>query len=71
MGLLEALGAALLAIVGAFLFGRRKGAQAAKQQAKEADHDRATKIEDAADRARAAGGGDAVDRLRQAGRLRD
>lgn len=71
MGLLEALGAALLAIVAAFFLGRRKGAQAAQQQAKEADHERASKIEDAADRARAAGGGDAVDRLSRAGRLRD
>jgi hypothetical protein len=71
MGLLEWIGAAFVAIVGALLIGRKQGARDAQEKAKGADHDRARYIEDAADRARRADDGGAVDRLHDAGRLRD
>lgn len=71
--MLELIGAAIVAIIGALLLGRRQGRKAAQQQAKGQDHERATEIEDAADRARRSddGGADPLERLREAGRIRD
>jgi hypothetical protein len=68
--LVVAVVAALGAIGGAFLRGKRKGRQEGAQAAREADNDRANEIRRKADDARSRGG-DPVERLRDAGLWRD
>ena len=68
-----AIGAALTAIFGVYLYGRSSGASDAKLKIERADHAKARTIEDAADRARRADGDNtpAVERLHRYKRLRD
>jgi len=56
-----------------YAYGRHRGSQDTKIDMERADHDKAQKIEDAADRVRRADGDNlpAVERLRRAKRLRD
>ena len=72
--LVRSLAAILAAIAGVLAYGKakeRKGAQGAREAARQADTKRAASIEDKADEARKHTGGDPVERLRERGRLRD
>jgi len=70
-------GLAVLGVIGSALaiytYGRHRGAEDLEIEMERADHDKAQKIEDAADRARRADGDNlpAVERLRRAKRIRD
>jgi hypothetical protein len=68
-----AVGAAMAALVGIYMYGKHSGSLKEMQRQMEKDRDTARKIEDAADRARRSDGDnvDPVERLRQYKRLRD
>ena len=68
-----AIGAAIAAVFGVYLYGRHSGSLREMQKAAERDRKRSREIEDAADRARRADGDniDPVERLRKSKRLRD
>ena len=63
----------ILGAVSIYFVGRRDGYSSAESDAKEADHDKARKIEDLADRVRRADGdnGTAIERLQRSRRIRD
>lgn len=63
----------ILGALSIYFVGRRDGYSSAESDAKEADYDKARKIEDLADRVRRADGNNltAIERLRKAKRLRD
>lgn len=69
VGVAGVIGSALMI----YAYGRHRGAEDAEIEMERADHDKAQKIEDAADRARRADGDNvpAVERLRRYKRLRD
>lgn len=66
-----AIGAAIAAIFGVYLYGRHSGSLREMQKAAERDRKNARKIEDAADTARTTRISDPVERLRKSGRIRD
>jgi hypothetical protein len=72
-GYILALGAALTAIFGVYLYGRRTGSQDTKIEHERANIKKSREIEDAADRVRRADGDNAtpIERLRRAKRIRD
>lgn len=80
MGLLKSFQNWIIAVAGVigsalmiYAYGRHRGAEDLEIEMERADHDKAQKIEDAADRARRADGNNAipVERLRKYNRLRD
>lgn len=80
MGIIEKFQKWILAMVGVFgsalliySYGRHRGSKDTEQEIREADYDKAQKIEDAADRVRRADGDNMppIERLRRANKLRD
>ena len=65
--------AAISAVIGIYLYGRKSGAAKEIQRQREVDLDSARKVEDAADRARRADGDniDPIERLKKYKSLRD
>jgi len=72
-GYIMALGAALTALFGVYLYGRNSGRKDTQIEHDRANIKKSREIEDAADRARRADGDNlpAVERLRRASRIRD
>jgi len=72
-GYVIAIGSALAAIFGVYMYGRKRGSDDTKVEMERADNEQARKIEDAADRVRRADGNNAtpIERLRKYKRLRD
>jgi hypothetical protein len=66
-----AVGAAVAAIVGVYMYGRHSGSLRELQKQAEADRKKARGVEDAADKARRTPIDDPVGRLSDRGRLRD
>jgi hypothetical protein len=69
-GWLIAAVAAVSAVMGIYLYGRRQGSLREAEKAAEKDRQNARRVEDAADNARTITG-DPVERLRQHKKLRD
>jgi hypothetical protein len=65
-----AIGAAIVAILGVYFYGRKSGSMQEAQRQQEKDLETSRKVEDAADRARLIDG-DVIDRLHKHGKLRD
>lgn len=72
-GWIVAVGSAIVAVIGVYLYGRHSGSLREMQRQAEKDREKAREIEDAADRARRADGGnvDPVKRLQSYKRIRD
>ena len=66
-----AVGAAIAAVIGVYLYGRNSGSLREMQRQAEKDRETSRKVEDAADDARKRDIGDPVKRLRDSQRLRD
>lgn len=69
-GWIIAAAAAVSAVMGVYLYGRRQGALREAEKAAEKDRQNARRVEDAADNART-NTGDPVERLRKHSKLRD
>jgi hypothetical protein len=72
-GYIMALSAALAALFGIYMYGRRTGSQDTQIEHERANIKKSREIEDAADRVRRADGDNAtpIERLRRSNRLRD
>lgn len=70
-GWIIAVGSAIAAVIGVYLYGRHSGSLREMQRQMEKDRQMARSVEDAADNARKRTIDDPVERLRDSGRLRD
>jgi len=72
-GYIIGIASVIASVVAIYWAGRRQGYNSAENDAREADHEQARKIEDIADRVRNADGNNvtAIERLRVARKLRD